>query len=129
MTLVIGAYDCPYLLWIGLTYLYRCRNLKSTLPRFCLLAEALLPSEYVVGGTGNRVRVLHMGIPKGNVQPFIVRGRHIAIGTNPTHICTLQVPIGNRHAPRGFRQTNKPNRGTIRPVWDHPTIDPIGAVP
>ncbi len=89
----------------------------------------MLPSEDVVGGTGNRVRVLHMGIPKGNVHPFIVRGRHIAIGTNPTHIVTLQVPIGNRHALRGFRQTNKPNRGTISPVWNHPTIDPIGTVP
>jgi hypothetical protein len=62
------------------------------------LAWSSLPTEYWIGEAGCGVCVLHMPIPKGNVQPFIVGGCHIAVGLDPVNIGTRKVPIGYGNA-------------------------------
>ena len=50
---------------------------------------ALLATENGVRVAGNGVRVLHMRIPKGNVQPFVMRRPHVAVGRDLVLISAL----------------------------------------
>ena len=69
-----------------------------------------------------------MGIPKGNVQPLIVRGRHIAVRRGLVLVPTLQVPIGDRHALGRLRYVDHFYLGAVWCFGNSFAVDPLGAV-
>jgi len=69
-----------------------------------------------------------MGIPKGDVHPVIVRGRHIGIGRDLVLIPTLQVPIGDRHALRRLFYIDHFHLGAVRCVGNCFAVDPVRTV-
>lgn len=87
-----------------------------------------LPTENRIGITRNGVRILHMRIPIGNVQPLIVRGRHIGVGRDLILIPTLQIPIGNRHTPGRLGHIRHFHLGAVRRIRHGFAIDPVRTV-
>ena len=87
-----------------------------------------LAAENGVGIAGNGVRVLHMCIPKGNIQSFIVRRPHIAVPQDLVLIPALKVPIGDRHTLGRLRDIDHFYRGAVRRVGNGFAVDPVRTV-
>ena len=98
--------------------------------RGCLPANlaTALTAKNGVGVGGDGVRVLHMCIPKGNIQSFIVRRPHIAVPQDLVLIPALKVPIGDRHTLGRLRDVDHFHRGAVRRIGNGFPVDRVRTV-
>ena len=69
-----------------------------------------------------------MRIPKGDIQPFVMRRPHVAVGRDLVLVPTLQVPIGNRHTLGRLRDIDHFYRGAVRRIGNGFAVDRVRTV-